>query len=66
MIELPYLIFYKPADDRGPACISIEVNVIKRYRHIWLDDLGLPMKEEWGWAIADTSVPLVPRGSDED
>lgn len=66
MIEIPYSIFYKPADDRGPACISIEVNATKRYQHIWLDEVGIPTLQEWSWSLADTSIPLVPRGSDED
>jgi hypothetical protein len=50
-------VWWKPADARGPACLSIEANGQKAYRRIWqpgTDDEYL----EWGWVLADTAIPL--------
>jgi hypothetical protein len=53
-------VWWKPADDRGPACLSIRVvGGPKAYRRIWspgTDDEAI----DWGWTLASTAIELSP------
>jgi hypothetical protein len=53
-------VWWKPADDRGPACLSIEVNGLKKYRRIWSPG-GADELVEWGWVVSGAAVELAPR-----
>jgi hypothetical protein len=59
MTEIPSM-WWKPEDDRGPACLIIEANTTKRYQRLWFHPGAIEVKSiEWGWTIADTAQPLV-------
>lgn len=61
--DLPRM-WWKPADDKGPGCLSVEVaGGPKWYRRHW-DFAGQEEKTEWGWVLADTAVQLVPMTAD--
>jgi hypothetical protein len=50
-------MYFKPEDDKGDACLSIEMNGQKRYRRIWIRPNG-DIYAEWGWSLADTAIEL--------
>lgn len=65
-VDEPPRMWWKPEDDRGPACLSIEViGGQKRYRRLWAP--GDPNESlEWGWVLAETAIPLRGAVTDDD
>lgn len=58
-------MYWKVADEQGPACLSIERNTLKRFERVWFFDDGREPSVEWGWTLAPTAVRLIPVAEEE-